>query len=101
MGESHESLKIITRFVLLASAHLLQHKVKLCLSLVHLVSFQQAEVGPTQQVVWVIHDQFVCCCVEQGGLMKEGRGGERRGEERRGEERRGEEEEGERRTNIL
>lgn len=31
--------------------YLTQHKVKLCISLVHFVSLQEAEVGTTQQVI--------------------------------------------------
>lgn len=80
---------------------LIEYKVELSISLVHLISFQKTETGSTQQMVLskpraehvydhdtteiclnqqieqtflphlIIHDDFVGHCIEQGGLRDE------------------------------
>ena len=55
------------------SAHildLLQDKVELCFCLVHLVSFKKTEVSSPEEMVRVVHDDLVSCCVEKCRLRK-------------------------------
>ena len=48
--------------------YLLEDKVELSLSLVHLVTFQETEVSSPQQMIGVVHDDLVSCGVEECGI---------------------------------
>ena len=58
----------IQLYIHMDNVYLLQYKVELCLSLVYFLSFKEAEVGPAKEMVRVIHDDLICCCVEKCGL---------------------------------
>jgi len=53
------------------AAVLRDDKVELLVGLVHLVPLQQAEVGPPQQVVWLVHEDLVRGGVQQGRLREQ------------------------------
>ena len=51
--------------------YLLEDKVELSLSLVHLVTFQETEVSSPQQMIGIVHDDLVSCGVEECGLHRD------------------------------
>lgn len=52
-------------------SNLVQDKVELCISLVHLVSLEQTKVGTAQEMVLVVHNNAVSGGVQQRGLSEQ------------------------------